>query len=642
MRDGFVSVAAVTPEVKVADVEFNVDSCIKAATAAVEKHGAKVVALPELCITGATCGDLFYQDALLNAVDDGLAYFVEQTAELDALILVGAPIRVNGKLYDCAVAICSGEILGVVPKTLIPSYNEMSDARWFCSGQGDVVSINLAGFDDIPFGSSQLFCCDSLDNLAVAVEIGEDAMAAASPSLLHAAAGATLIAVLSASCALVGRAERQRVLLSAESNRLACAFMLAAAGKGESTTDGVFAGHNMVFECGKLIAEAAPFGSGVAATEIDVDAIAAERRRISTFETAAMPELDGYARTVFSLGISETKLTREIDAHPFVPDDDTDRQARCEEIFAIQAHALAKRLQHTRSTRAIIGLSGGLDSTLALLVTTRAFDILGLDRAGIIAVTMPGFGTTGRTYNNACSLAHAAGAELREISIADSVRQHFYDIDHDEADHDATYENAQARERTQILMDLSNQEGGLVVGTGDLSELALGWATYNGDHMSMYGVNAAIPKTLVRHLVRYVADTCGDETESAVLYDVLDTPVSPELLPAEADGTIAQKTEDLVGPYELHDFFIYQVLRRGFTPGKVYRLACAALDDTYDDATILKWLKVFYRRFFSQQFKRSCSPDGPAVGSVGVSPRAGLHMPSDAVSALWLAELEEL
>ena len=642
MRDGFVSVAAVTPEVKVADVEFNVESCIKAVSDAVGKRGAKVVVLPELCLTAYTCGDLFYQDALLNAVEDGLAYLVEQTAELDALIFVGAPVRVNGKLYDCAVAICGGEILGIVPKQIIPTFNEFDEGRIFASGTEDVVPIGFAGFDDVPFGVCQLFACDTLGNLTVAVEVGEDTMAAAGPALRHAAAGATLIASLSASCAIVGRNAKQKVLLSAQSNRLICAYMLANAGKGESTTDLVFPGSNLVFECGRLLAEAEPFGDGIAATEIDVDAIAAERRRVATFETLPAAELGGYVRTPFSLGIKVTKLTREIDAHPFVPDDDADRTARCEEIFAIQAHALAKRLSHTRSTRAILGLSGGLDSTLALLVTVRAFDLLGLDRSGIIAVTMPGFGTTGRTYNNACSLASAMGAELREISIADSVRQHFYDIGHDEADHDATYENAQARERTQILMDLSNQEGGLVVGTGDLSELVLGWATYNGDHMSMYGVNAAIPKTLVRHLVRYVADTCGDELESSVLYDVLDTPVSPELLPANADGTIAQQTEDLVGPYELHDFFIYQVLRRGFTPGKVYRLACHALGSTYDKATILKWLKVFYRRFFSQQFKRSCSPDGPAVGSVGVSPRAALHMPSDALSALWLAELDAL
>ena len=641
MRDGFVSVAAVTPEVKVADVEFNVESCIKAITSAVGS-GAKVVVLPELCLTAYSCGDLFYQDALLNAVEDGLAYLAEKTAELDALVLVGAPVRVGGKLYNCAVALCGGEIIGIVPEQVIPTMGEFDEGRYFSAGQDDVVLIGIAGFDDVPFGVRQLFCCDSLANLVVAAEVGEDTMVAVGPALVHAAAGATLIASLAASCAIVGRNAKQKVLLSAQSNRLICAYALANAGKGESTTDLVFSGNNLVFECGRQLAEAQAFSDGIAATQIDVDAIAAERRRMTTFMTAADARLDGYMRVPFSLGIAETKLTRYVDPHPFVPDDDADRTARCEEIFAIQAHALAKRLQHTRSARALIGLSGGLDSTLALLVIVRAFDLLGLDRAGIIAVTMPGFGTTGRTYNNACSLAAAAGAELREISIADSVRQHFFDIGHDETDHDATYENAQARERTQILMDLSNQEGGLVVGTGDLSEFALGWATYNGDHMSMYGVNAAIPKTLVRHLVRYVADTCGDEFLSGVLYDVLDTPVSPELLPANADGTIAQQTEDLVGPYELHDFFIYQVLRRGFTPGKVYRLACYALGDVYDKATILKWLKVFYRRFFSQQFKRSCSPDGPAVGSVGVSPRAGLHMPSDAVSALWLAELDEL
>ena len=642
MRDGFVSIAAITPDVKVADVEFNVESCINAITSAVRSHGSKIVVLPELCLTAYTCEDLFMQGALLAAVEDGLEYLAEQTAELDALIFVGAPIRVNAKLYNCAVALCGGEILGIVPKQNIPTYNEFYEGRHFAPGQDDVVPISIAGFDEVPFGIRQLFVCDSVPGLAVAAEICEDLWVAEPPSIRHARAGATVIVNLSASNALVGKAEYRRSLVVGQSARLICAYLYASAGWGESTTDAVFCGHDMIAENGRMLAEAPQFSEGRAYTQVDVDAICADRRRITTYYASAAPELEGYLRVPFSLGITDTKLTREVDPHPFVPEGIEERTARCEEIFAIQAHALAKRLKHTNSKRALIGLSGGLDSTLALLVTTRAFDLLGLDRSGIIAVTMPGFGTTGRTYNNACSLANAAGAELREISIADSVRQHFYDIGHDESDHDSTYENAQARERTQILMDLSNQEGGLVVGTGDLSELALGWATYNGDHMSMYGVNASIPKTLVRHLVRYVADTCGDEVESSVLYDVLDTPVSPELLPANADGTIAQQTEDLVGPYELHDFFIYQVLRRGFAPGKVYRLACYALGGSYDKATILKWLKVFYRRFFSQQFKRSCSPDGPKVGSVGVSPRGDLRMPSDALASLWLAELEEL
>lgn len=642
MRYGFVPAAALTPDIKVADVEYNVGSCLKAISTAVNNRGRKIVVLPELCITAYTCGDLFFQEALLAAAEDGLAYLAEQTAELDALIFVGAPLCVNAKLYNCAVALCGGEIIGIVPKQNIPTYNEFYEGRHFAAGADDVVPISFAGFDDIPFGAHQLFACDSMPNLVIAVEIGEDSMVASAPAIAHTAAGATLVASLSAAGALVGRSAWQRTLLSAQSGRLACAYIYANAGWGESTTDGVFSGHNMVFECGRLLAESAPFGDGIAMSEVDVDLIASERRRLIGFEVTPDACLAGYTVTSFSLGIAAAKLTRTIDAHPFVPDGEEERRARCEEIMDIQAHALAKRLAHTGSTRALIGLSGGLDSTLALLVTTRAFDLLGLDRSGIISVTMPGFGTTGRTYSNACSLATAAGTELREISIADSVRQHFFDIGHSESDHDATYENAQARERTQILMDLSNQEGGLVIGTGDLSELVLGWTTYNGDHMSMYGVNAAIPKTLVRHLVRYAADTCGDEAESSVLYDVLDTPVSPELLPAQADGTIAQKTEDLVGPYELHDFFIYQVLRRSFAPGKVYRLACAAFGDAYDKATILAWLKVFYRRFFSQQFKRSCAPDGPKVGSVGVSPRSDLRMPSDALSLLWLAELEEL
>ena len=646
MRDGFVKVAAVTPEVRVADVSFNVDACVAAAREVAEKDGAAVIVLPELAITGYTCEDLFWQDALLRAAERGLADFASRTADLAALILVGVPVRAGGKLYNCAAAVSRGELLGLVPKTHIPTYNEFYEGRHFVPGPAEVTLVPFAGSQDVLFGTDLLFPCEELPELVVAAEICEDLWVAAPPSIAHARAGATLICNLSASNAVVGKADYRRELVRGQSARLVCGYVYASAGAGESTQDLVFSGHDLVAENGRLLAEGAPFGSGRAVSEIDVRFLAQERTRMSTFACASSPLEADYAVASFSLGedaaARETPLTRWVDPHPFVPSDAHRRAERCEDVFAIQAHGLAKRLAHTRSRRAVIGLSGGLDSTLALLVTVRAFDLLGLDRAGIVAVTMPGFGTTDRTYNNACELARTVGAELREIGIAAAVRRHFADIGHDEAVHDVTYENSQARERTQILMDVANQEGGLVIGTGDLSELALGWATYNGDHMSMYAVNASVPKTLVRHLVRYVADTCENAAEKNVLLDVLDTPVSPELLPATGDGQIAQKTEDLVGPYELHDFFLYEVLRRGTNPAKVYRLARYALGEKYDDETILSWLKVFYRRYFTQQFKRSCLPDGPKVGSAAVSPRGDLRMPSDACATLWLAELEAL
>ena len=646
MRDGFVKVAAVTPEVRVADVAFNVEACVAAAREAAEKDGAVVIVLPELALTGYTCEDLFWQDALIRAADAGLADFAEATAGLDALLLVGVPVRAGGKLYNCAAVVSRGMVLGLVPKTHIPTYNEFYEGRHFVSGPVDPVLVSAGGEKDVLMGTSLLFSCLELPELVLAAEICEDLWVAAPPSIAHAQAGATLICNLSASNAVVGKADYRRSLVTGQSARLLCGYVYASAGTGESTQDLVFSGHDLVAENGRLLAEGRPFGDGRAVSEVDVRFLAAERTRMSTFECAATPEEAGYVTVPFSLGADvasrETPLTRWVDPHPFVPSDPARRAERCEDVFAIQAHGLAKRLAHTRSQRAVIGVSGGLDSTLALLVTVRAFDLLGLDRSGIIAVTMPGFGTTDRTHDNATLLSQALGVQLREVVIGPSVRQHFSDIGHDESVHDVTYENAQARERTQILMDVANQEGGLVIGTGDLSELALGWATYNGDHMSMYAVNASVPKTLVRHLVRYVADTCGNDTESEVLLDVLDTPVSPELLPATGDGKIAQKTEDLVGPYELHDFYLYEVLRRGTSPSKVYRLARYALGEKYDDATILSWLKVFYRRYFAQQFKRSCLPDGPKVGSAAVSPRGDLRMPSDACSALWLAELEAL
>ena len=646
MRDGFVKVAARTPEVRVADVDFNVDRCVDVTREAVERDGAKLVVLPELCITGYTCEDLFWQDALLDAAQQGLFDYAERTADLDALLFVGVPWRVNGKLYNCAAALCAGEVLALVPKTHVPNYNEFYELRHFTPATpGTYGFVDLSQEEPVPFGTNILLGCTSMPDLVVAAEVCEDLWAPNPPSIAHALAGATVIVNLSASNAIVGKAAYRRSLVTGQSARLVCGYVYTSAGWGESTTDVVFAGHDMIAENGTLLAESAPFGPGNATTEIDVAAIQGERMRMSTFRTAR-GGADGtgsdYYEAEFTLGREEVQLTRHVDPHPFVPADGAERDARCEDVFTIQAWGLAKRLEHTHCTSAVIGVSGGLDSTLALLVTVRAFDLLGLDRQGIIAVTMPGFGTTERTHGNATTLSDALGVQLREVNIAAAVRQHFADIGHDENVHDVTYENSQARERTQIIMDIANQENGMVIGTGDLSELALGWATYNGDHMSMYGVNGGVPKTLVRHLVRYVADTCGNEAEADILYDVLDTPVSPELLPANEDGTIAQQTEDLVGPYELHDFFLYQVLRRGATPRKVYRLAVYALGDTYDRATILAWLKVFYRRFFNQQFKRSCLPDGPKVGSVAVSPRGDLRMPSDAVSALWLRELEEL
>lgn len=639
MQDGFVKVAARSPQLRVADVDFNVAACADEVLDAVRTDGAKVVVLPELCVTGYTCEDLFWQETLLSWAERGVARLARKCADLDVLVLAGCPALVAGKLYNCAVALFGGRVLGVVPKLNVPNYNEFYESRHFAVGPEDCALVDFAGFSDVPFGANQLFRCESVPGLVVAAEVCEDLWVASPPSVRHACAGATVICNLSASDAVVGKTDYRRSLVVGQSARLACAYVYCSAGWDESTQDLVFSAHDLVAENGSLLAEGRPFGERRATSEVDVQLLQAERRRLSTFRVAVTPESVGYVTSSFSLKPAETSLTRRIDPHPFVPSSRSRRNERCEDVLSIQAHGLSKRLMHTRSEHAVVGVSGGLDSTLALLVTARSFDLLELDRAGIVAVTMPGFGTTGRTYDNALRLARALGATLQEVPISASVRQHFADIGHDESDRSVTYENAQARERTQILMDVANQEGGLVVGTGDLSELALGWATYNADHMSMYGVNAGVPKTLVRHLVRYVADVTEDDELSATLLDVLDTPVSPELLPAAEDGSIAQRTEDLVGPYELHDFFLYQVLRRGFGPRKVLRLARAALGESYDDETLVKWLRNFYRRFFSQQFKRSCLPDGPKVGSVAVSPRGDLRMPSDACANLWLKEL---
>ncbi len=654
MNPGLVTVAAATPAVHVADVAFNVVACVEETRAAVV-HGASVVVLPECCLTAYTCGDLFLQDALLDAAEEGLAGFLDRTADLPCLVFVGLPLRQNGKLHNVAAACCAGELLGVVPKLNIPTYSEFYEGRHFVAGPEACVDAEVCG-RTVPFGAHQLFCCPGMPALKVGVEVCEDLWVACPPSVGLARAGATVVCNLSASNALVGKADYRRSLVSGQSARLLCAYAYASSGWGESTQDVVFSGHDLVAENGRILSEGRPFGDGRALAQVDVAFLAEERRRISTWTSAPSPAAAGYREVrlpdAFAGAVAASApVTRHVDPHPFVPDDPATRSGRCEDILDIQAHGLAQRMAHTRSATAVVGVSGGLDSTLALLVCARAFDLVGLDRAGIVAVTMPGFGTTDRTHGNARAMADALGCTLLEVPIASAVRQHFSDIGHDEAVRDVTYENSQARERTQILMDLANQRGGLVIGTGDLSELALGWATYNGDHMSMYGVNAGVPKTLVRHLVAHVARTCGDAVLSAVLDDVLDTPVSPELLPAGEDGTIAQRTEDLVGPYELHDFFLYAVLRQAFPPAKVFALACRAFVDqeleagrepAFDRATVLRWLQTFYHRFFSQQFKRSCLPDGPKVGTVAVSPRGDLRMPSDASAALWVTQAEAL
>ncbi|MCR5468782.1 MAG: NAD(+) synthase [Lachnospiraceae bacterium] len=635
MKDGFVKVAAVTPKVKVADVDFNCDEIISEMKK-VAKEGAKVIVFPELCITGYTCGDLFLHDTLLGSAKEGLKKIVKATKSLDAIVFVGLPVDYKNSLYNVAAAVSHGEVLGLVPKIYLPNYNEFYEARYFASGADIDGVVPLWKDEEVTISSEQIFVCEDMPELKIGCEICEDLWTPEPPSISLVKSGATVIVNLSASDELTGKDTYRKNLVSGQSGRLICGYIYASAGDGESTQDVVYGGHNIIAENGSVLAESKRFTNNAIISEIDIKKIITDRRRMTTFFSEDEDWL-----TEFNLKVSDTKLTRYIDKTPFVPSDKLHREKRCDEILMIQSMGLKKRLEHTGCKNAVIGISGGLDSTLALLVTVRAFDILGLDRKGITAVTMPGFGTTDRTYDNAVSLIKALGATFKEVSITASVNQHFSDIGQDPLNHDVTYENSQARERTQILMDIANMKNGLVIGTGDLSELALGWATYNGDHMSMYGVNASVPKTLVRHLVRYYADTTYDKKLSKVLLDVLDTPVSPELLPPE-DGKISQKTEDIVGPYELHDFFLYNMLRQGFGPSKIYRLACEAWEDTYDKETILKWLTIFTRRFFAQQFKRSCLPDGPKVGSVAVSPRGDLRMPSDASSAVWMSELEKL
>ncbi len=637
MKQGFVKVAAATPTIRVADVEHNQKEICRLIDESVA-NGAKIIAFPELCITGYTCGDLFSQEILLKKAKDALKKIVAYTMGKQALIFVGLPYVVRNKLYNVAAAICDGELLGLVTKTFLPNYNEFYEMRAFEPGPKQADWIMFED-EEIPFGPQILFECEEMEDLVVSAEICEDVWSPMPPSITAALSGATLIVNCSASDEVVGKDSYRENLILGQSARLICGYVYANAGEGESTTDLVFGGHNIIAENGIVLEQATRFINDTIYSEIDIQRIVAERRKNNTFQmTEAYDEL---IHVPFSLELEETKLTRTFSPMPFVPSSLSERKKTCEEILTIQAMGLKKRLAHTNCKSAVVGISGGLDSTLALLVTAKAFDLLGVERKCIEAVTMPCFGTTDRTYQNACLMTKKLGATLREVNIKEAVRQHFQDIGQPEDKHDVTFENSQARERTQVLMDIANQTGGMVIGTGDMSELALGWATYNGDHMSMYGVNGSVPKTLVRHLVQYYADACTDEELKAVLLDVLDTPVSPELLPPK-DGEIAQKTEDLVGPYELHDFYLYYALRFGYEPSKIYRLAKEAFAGMYDEETILKWLNTFYRRFFSQQFKRSCLPDGPKVGSVAVSPRGDLRMPSDACATMWLEDLKNL
>ena len=636
MKHGFIKVAAISPKIKVADPAYNAGVIVEKMKEAYEK-GAKILVFPELCITGYTCGDLFLQEILLEEAKRQLSVIAEATQDMDALVMVGLPVEREGRLYNVAAVLHQGSVLGMVPKSNLPMYGEFYEGRHFTEGNTVPVSYDFEG-EEVPFGRNLLFECNSMPGLVIGCELCEDLWVADPPSTTHALMGATVIANLSASNETIGKDEYRRMLVKSTSGRLLCGYIYASAGEGESTQDLVFGGHNLIAENGSLLGEARRFCGETVYGDLDIRRILSERRRMGTF---GKKKEDTYVTVTFRLSVEETRLERVFVPMPFVPQDVQTREKRCEEILSIQSMGLKKRMEHTNAKTAVIGISGGLDSTLALLVTARAFDLLGLDRNGIKAVTMPCFGTTDRTYENACKMSKILGAELIEVDIREAVTIHFRDIGQDMECHDVTYENGQARERTQVLMDIANKKGGMVIGTGDMSELALGWATYNGDHMSMYGVNASVPKTLVRHLVRYYADTCGEEALKAVLCDVLDTPVSPELLPP-VDGVIAQKTEDLVGPYELHDFFLYHMLRSGYPPEKIYRIAKSSFAGVYEEEVIKKWLKIFIRRFFNQQFKRSCLPDGPKVGSVAVSPRGDLRMPSDASASLWLAEAEKL
>lgn len=649
MNYGFVRGACVSPEVVVADCKKNAEQIIESVVDAA-KNGAKIIVCPELSITGYTCGDLFFQKSLQNSAETELKNIIEKTASIDALIYVGLPVAQSEGIYNCAAAFFHGELLTLIAKSYLPNYGEFYERRQFTPfGQNMRTRfISFAGFEDVPFGTNVLIQDESDASVSVACEICEDLWVPLPPSTRHVLAGASIVVNLSAGNEIIGKADYRRSLVKSHSARLICAYFYANAGHGESTQDMIFASHNLICENGTKLAESELFTGKTIYADVDVERLCQERRRTTSFSYSVNNnEVCGDYQIIqiplLACGKENADLLRYVDAHPFVPSDKAARTQRCMEVITLQAEGLAKRLRHINCNSAVIGLSGGLDSTLALLVTARAFDLCGISREKITPITMPCFGTTDRTYNNACLLAKECGATLMEVRIADSVRQHFKDIGQDESKHDITYENGQARERTQVLMDYANKTNGIVIGTGDLSELALGWCTYNGDHMSMYGVNSSVPKTLVRYLVEWFSDDeaeKGNKAFSDVLKDILATPVSPELLPP-TDGKISQVTEDLVGPYELHDFYLYYLLRFGFSPAKIYYLAQKS-GLPYSKEIMLKWLKTFYRRFFSQQFKRSCMPDGAKVGTVNLSPRGDWRMPSDASANVWLKEIEEL
>ncbi|MDR1560236.1 MAG: NAD(+) synthase [Clostridiales bacterium] len=635
MNYGYVRVAAATLELRVGDCGFNAKTIIETLKEAAG-HGAEIIVFPELCVTGYTCGDLFLQESLLRDATDALGMIAEAAAGLNLLTVVGLPYAVDGKLFNCAAVIYEGVVLGLIPKTYLPNYSEFYEARHFIPGPSPECSFTAkTPSGQALFSSATRFQFDDLPEMILSVEICEDLWAVIPPSSQHVQAGATVIANLSASNEITGKDDYRRSLVTGQSASGICAYIYACAGEDESTTDLVFGAHNIIAENGRILAESPRFKNGVTYADIDVRYLSGERRKNTTFRH----NMDHYATVTVNRSAypakSHTNLLRRVDPAPFAPSDPAARAKRCEEILTLQALGLKKRLKHLNMSNVALGISGGLDSTLALLVCAKAFDLLKLPRSGIHCITMPCFGTSSRTYENAGKLSRLVGGTLREVPIAAAVNQHFSDIGHDPAIHDLTYENSQARERTQVLMDISSQVHGLVVGTGDLSELALGFATYNGDHMSMYGVNASVPKTLIRYLIAYVADTCGSKDLTDVLYAILDTPVSPELLPPE-DGVISQKTENILGPYEAHDFFLYHMMRLGFPPEKILYLAKIAFEDRYTEAELTNWLIVFYKRFFANQFKRSCLPDGPKVGSVALSPRGDWRMPSDASVDMWL------
>lgn len=624
MHDGFMKVAAATPKIRVADTAFNAREMIKMIREA-DRQGAKLIVLPELSITGYTCGDLFFQESLILQALDGIKQITVETAVTDILIVAGLPLAIGSKLYNAAAFIKSGNILGFATKSFLPDYNEFYETRYF-SVLEENTFINIDG-KQIPAGPKLLFCAENMDALKISAEICEDLWAPIPPSTNHALNGASVIVNLSASDEAAGKNNHRRLLLRSQSGRSICAYLYANAGPGESSTDLVFGGRSSICENGIMLAEAKSFEESILYADIDLQRIIQQRRKTTTFRPQTG---EGYHKIMFNIQLCKTPLDRIFNPTPFIPQTDAHLEERCEEVLSIQYQGLKKRLAHIGLKTVTLGISGGLDSTLALLVTAKAFDSLNLSRSGIVAVTMPCFGTSDRTYSNAQKLIASLGAQFREVNIKAAVTQHLTDIGCNIENHDVTFENAQARERTQVLMDIANQTGGIVIGTGDLSELALGFATYNGDHMSMYGVNASVPKTLVRFLVKYVADTAGGELKD-ILYDILDTPVSPELLPPNQDGSVAQQTEKIVGPYELHDFFLYYMLRWGFSPKKILRMAQHSFAGTYDEETIAKWLNIFLRRFYANQFKRSCMPDGPKAGSISLSPRGDFRMPSDAV-----------